>query len=313
MADINLIRDTEAGEQQKEEQQRQRRRSQRSVAWSRPDGTVAQAPPETPKRSVFSGMQGFLRGLFSPGPKKEKISPNEPIRNITAPAVPSRKQPTAPVPQKPVERSQPGTRATGGIGVNLVPEEISGKGARRNYILMVGGVAGIALILIAIAYVGLVLYEGKVFKETDDNNSAIAALDAQLDQLTMAKRQAFHFHATTLQAVNLLDKHLYWTKFLSGLEQYTVDTVYFSSMNADQQGRVTLQGVGKDIRSVARQLLAFREATDFVVDAQITTAQVQEQETGTSVTFPVTLTLVGNVFTRTAAGSATYPITETQP
>ena len=68
---------------------------------------------------------------------------------------------------------------------------------------------------------------------------------------------------------NLLGSHLYWTKVFAALEQNTVKDVYYSSFAAAENGDVLMAAIGKDYKSLARQLLVLQNAKEFVRDVAI--------------------------------------------
>ena len=95
----------------------------------------------------------------------------------------------------------------------------------------------------------------------------------------------------------LLSFHLYWTNFFQLLEKYTVAEVYYSGLSAGNGGAITLQAVGTDFNSVARQIkvLQQEEALEFVVSADVSSAQYNDSEG--NIDFDITLVLNPLLFT----------------
>ncbi len=214
--------------------------------------------------------------------------------------------PAVPPSEQGPKMQEPGEPSGTFLGVNLVPEEMMSSLGTRNRVAMLGLVALIAILIIATGYVGMSIYESRVNNEAQSNRGQIEQIDAQLRRLNETKQKAVAFHTGTQTVLSLLDKHIYWTKFLSGLEKYTVDTVFYRSVSADQAGTVTLTASTSDFRSVSRQLLALEQAKDFIKTVSITSASARTEEGATFVDFSASITLVDGVFYRDSTGGPEY-------
>jgi len=91
---------------------------------------------------------------------------------------------------------------------------------------------------------------------------------------------------------NILNNHIYWTKFFDLLEEYTVPDVYFGDFKANTDGRIILNGSGKDLLSIAQQIVVFSQATDFV--KEVSTSGIAKTPIGIKADF--NLVLADNVF-----------------
>lgn len=182
-------------------------------------------------------------------------------------------------------------------GVNLVPEELQNAAGSKNKLVMIILTAAITLLLIGVASVGMLLVKQMLTKQANDIKQDIEQMSGQRKKLTAQKRDAIKLHEETLQAMDLLNKHIYWTQFFKQLEEVTVDTVAYRSVTADQAGRVTILATGADFRSVARQLIAYQNDAEFIKEASITSASMR-QEAGASATvdFTATITLQPGAF-----------------
>lgn len=197
-------------------------------------------------------------------------------------------------------------------GVNLVPEDLLASSAGKNRLVMLGFLALITVLLVGATYIILSLFLDKMKEEAKINTDEVQQMQNDLRGLKDQERAAENLHTLTLQVQQLLTTHIYWTKFFAGLEKYTVDSVYYRSMSADRAGRLTLAATGKDFRSVARQLVAFEQATDFIKTVSVTSAAVRTSGTTQVVDFSATITLLDTVFYRDASGAPDFPIPSKQ-
>lgn len=243
------------------------------------DGAVNVPPviPPTPPRT---------------GPKASKRSAGRP-----APTTPSETSP------------QPSTgNINTFLGVNLVPEEMMASVSKQGRFVTLIFVAFISAIIVGLVYVGLSIYQSNIVTQTQTKQEEISDLDRQIQLLNEKKRAAIAFQSIIQQATTLLDTHIYWTKFFTGLEKYTVKTVAIRGMSADQAGHMTLTLSGADYRSVAQQLIAFEAADDFVQDVTINAATMASgtEGSGATVDFSATITLTSGVFYRDSTGGPVF-------
>ncbi|MDD4996393.1 MAG: hypothetical protein PHW15_02920 [Patescibacteria group bacterium] len=96
------------------------------------------------------------------------------------------------------------------------------------------------------------------------------------------------------RAESILNNHIYWTKFFSLLEKYTISDVFFNDFTADTSGIIRLDSVGRDLISIAKQFVIFSQAPDFV--KQVDVSDVVNTVNGIRATY--TLVLEDNVFKR---------------
>lgn len=271
-------------------------------------------PPQPPRLPVT-----MTPGLPTPGTSTPKVPmPLQPKVPVPVQARPPAMSGSTPAVASTVKNTpatsheaQGGGDADGSIpSVNLVPEELQSSAGSKSKLITLGFIAGITIMLIAIASVGMMLVQNALHKQAVAIQDDIQRIDQNLKGLIDQKRKAQTLHQDTLRAIGLLEKHIYWTRFLAQLEAVTVDTVVFHNLTADQSGRVTVNASGKDFRSVARQLVAFQKDNTFIKEASITSASAKDDKGVMVVDFTATLTLQDGVFyrtlgTQTPAGGAT--------
>lgn len=215
------------------------------------------------------------------------------------------------IPPQPAAAAGPGVTALPpspepSLGVNLVPEEMLGSAAGKNRLVSLGFVALLAALVVALGYIGMVIYQNRIVDETETIRTQIAAVDGEIKKQSAAKKTAMDFHAAANNVLGLLDRHIYWTRFLSGLETYTIRDVFYRNITVDRAGHLSIIASAKDYRAVARQLLAFQDAKDFIKDVSITAAQAAKENNEVLVNFAVSITLQDDVLLRDRQGGPPF-------
>jgi len=191
------------------------------------------------------------------------------------------------------------------LEINLIPEELShaSAGARisKKVIAMILSAVGSAL-LIALVFGGMKFYEDQIGTAVKTYDESIKEKKLKITEYDN-ERQAVDVLQSKLDLLDgLLSNHIYWTQVFGKLEQYTVEDVYFADFASSKEGSLLLSAVGKDYTSVARQIVAFQEAKDFVELVQINSASVAESEeiNGkkkiTKTSFSVKINLIPDIF-----------------
>lgn len=98
----------------------------------------------------------------------------------------------------------------------------------------------------------------------------MATVEAQIASYNELVKEIRGLEQKAERVNNLLNNHIYWTKFFKLLETYTIPDVYYGDFNADTSGKIVLPSVGRDLIAAARQLIAFSNAPDFVQTVTIT-------------------------------------------
>ncbi len=186
------------------------------------------------------------------------------------------------------------------LDINLIPEDL-GKMPERRFpekIILTGIILAGLLLVIVFSYLGLTWYQIIVTRQIQDVKDDIIVIDGQIETYKDDEKSAKELQARLLLIQDLLDRHIYWTKFFSLLEKYTIDEVYYTNFSMSGRDRLVISAVGKDYGSAAKQLLVFSQATDFVKDVKIDGATALAEKTGeyAGVTFSVNLEFQPGVF-----------------
>lgn len=163
------------------------------------------------------------------------------------------------------------------LDVNLIPAdlakqseiELSGKLFSSGVVILV------FIFLIAAVYLGISWYQLRVIRQIGEVEAKIAGLNQEIAKYEKEKSLALDLQNRLDLIHQLLDNHVYWTKFFGLLEKYTIDEVYYTNFSMTGKDKLILSAVGKDYESVAKQLVVFQQATDFVKSVKIDAASAQ--------------------------------------
>lgn len=117
-------------------------------------------------------------------------------------------------------------------------------------------------------------------------------IQAQSNSFFKLREEIIDLEEKATRTENILNNHIYWTKFFDLLEKYTIPDVYFGDFKANTDGKIILNGSGKDLISIAQQIVVFSQASDFV--KEVSTSGIAKTPIGIKADF--NLVLADNVF-----------------
>jgi len=155
------------------------------------------------------------------------------------------------------------------LDVNLLPVDVKSKQGVKRLGLRLVGVAVLAVIAVGAVYAGLSNLAlkkeqelAKIRAEADDLQLAIAEFGPTVKNLQQVGRR--------MKVVeSVFNQRNDWLKFFDGLEKLGVPGVSFITASATSTGKVFLTAEGTSVAALARQLLAFQQATDVVSSVQM--------------------------------------------
>ena len=158
----------------------------------------------------------------------------------------------------------------------------------------------LTLAVVGLAYAGIIWYKVSIDRQIESVTAGVNQLEGQIAAIQADTERAGSLQQRLELIRDLLDRHQYWTKLFAVLEAYTIDDVYYTNFSMAGTEKVVLTAVGKDYQSVARQLVAFQEATDVITDVEINSALANLDDIGNyqDVNFTINLTLNPDVFRR---------------
>lgn len=142
-------------------------------------------------------------------------------------------------------------------------------------------------------------YDYLIGNEIEREEQRIKILVEQIDQYHGLVAEASAIQRDVQLLEDLLQRHRYWTKALAVLERTTIDEVFYTTFASSADGSLALSAHGRDYGSVARQIVAFRQAADAIQRADISGATaITDAETKQilQVDFSVGLTLRPEIF-----------------
>lgn len=102
----------------------------------------------------------------------------------------------------------------------------------------------------------------------------ISAVNKEKRDLEQKYVEVFNFKNKMSNSFSVLDKHVYWTKFFSFLEQNTLKNVYFKKFSGDIGGSYIMPAVTDDVRAISYQ------SKYFSADRRSLNVSISDEEIG---------------------------------
>lgn len=187
------------------------------------------------------------------------------------------------------------------VDVNLIPEELNKHPELEigKKLFSLGTVIGIFALLILVGHFGIAWYQSSIATETQKVEDGIKLVDAQIAEFEKNRTEAREFQEYLSRVKQLLDGHIYWSKFFEKFEQHTSREVFYSNFSMAGTEKLTISATAKDYVAIAEQLVAFEEADDFIKNARITAATAEiDSEDGSylGVNFTINLEFIPGIF-----------------
>ncbi len=160
------------------------------------------------------------------------------------------------------------------VAINLIPDEFTKHpelNLSRKFLLYLAAIGAAVFAVVTVSQV-IAFYLHQIGNEIRDLEQQNTLRLAQIETYQTLLGEAEQLQQNLRTVEELLSRQRYWTRVFAALEQITVDEVWFSSFRSASDGAVELMAQGKDYTSVARQLVALRDATDVVDAVSITGA-----------------------------------------
>lgn len=157
---------------------------------------------------------------------------------------------------------------------------------------------GLSVIILFSMYVLMAWYQGSIINKIDDIKKKIDETQSKIGAYEERKDEIVKFQAKLKAIDYLLENHIYCTNFLEVLEKYTLPNVYYKNLNSDIQGNVSISALTDSFTSVAKQLIVFQQAEDFVESVEINSAifNVSPDSNNLSVDFDINLKVKKDTF-----------------
>jgi hypothetical protein len=116
------------------------------------------------------------------------------------------------------------------------------------------------------------IYGRQVTKDASAQDKLITQKLKTIKELKSSESEAALLVKRVDLIKGLLASHLYWTNFYQALEDNTLSNVYYNSFAATNDGNITLAATTDSYLSVAKQLQAFEQASNFIKEAKVMSA-----------------------------------------
>ena len=201
------------------------------------------------------------------------------------------------------------------LDINLIPEELLFKKyphSRQQTISIILAII-IPALIVASAYFLIDQQERSIDKKisqlTEDQNKLLDFISG----FKSIQQKNINLQDKLLAINRLLDKRIYWTKFFSLLQRYTLDDIHYTEFTADTSGEFMLpavasvtggqsveEQVANSYRQAANQIAAFKRAADFVSQIKVNNLEIIADERSgiKGVKFEINLGLTDGVFLR---------------
>ncbi len=167
-------------------------------------------------------------------------------------------------------RPLPPTEDQGFDGVNLLPEELVTTFDPKKKLTTIGLTALATALAIGILEVALLLWQETRVQKTEEKRAEVTATIQNIKSLENEQRKAILLKSSNDIIRQLLNRHVYWTKFLDSFERYTLPTVFYpGGLTIDVGGGISLTGIAPDIETITQQLTIYQTAANFIKDIKI--------------------------------------------
>lgn len=231
---------------------------------------------ESPRRRDFSIE--YTRPTESRPPTRK---PSKPPKNNHKP------RPVPQTPETPKEPHEPW------LDINLLQQEEGKK------LVGLSKIALFSFIIVILLYLGLVLWQATQVTSVKQMRREIKELEEKILTFRPLQEKVNVFAERLNAGLNLWEKHVYWTKFFTELEKYTLPETSYTSFLGNVAGVITLQTETSSFEAITRQLQAFNQAS-FIEKAETNNiSQEINPETGErKVRYNLSLTVKTDVFYR---------------
>lgn len=186
------------------------------------------------------------------------------------------------------------------VGVNLITSEAQKEATQaviRKNLVQLGVSFLIALSISLIAYGGLLLYGSREAARVLVVKQNLNQVEADITKLERDNKKLLGFQNKLTAVKSLLDDQRTFLNFFDALEKNTLPEVSYDTLSISEDGSVALSAGTTNYTTMARQLLAFEQAKDFVKSVQFSgiTASLDQLGAIIGLKFTVALQVVDTV------------------
>lgn len=145
-------------------------------------------------------------------------------------------------------------QAYAGVKPNLVKNQASVFFNWHEHFLLLILSMVISCLVVALIYVGLLVWQKERMQNSQPTLQNTQALEAEIDRNKAEIDEIIAFNDKLGDVAALLDNHVYWTSFLTFLENNTLRDVYYESFSGDLKGEYVLPAAARSLEAVSLQL-----------------------------------------------------------
>ncbi|MDA2922903.1 hypothetical protein MYX07_06600 [Patescibacteria group bacterium AH-259-L07] len=181
----------------------------------------------------------------------------------------------------------------GGFDISLIPSRLMviPRTVRSSFFLFIAALVTVSTIF-GLVWAYTDWHFGKTALRIHEFQGEMQLLEVKSTFFLETRDEITSLENKAARVENILNNHIYWTKFFSLLETYTIPNVYFGDFSATTSGGIHLDVVAKDLTALATQLVSFKTAHDFVKEAEV--SGIRKIPDGIAASFD--LALVDDVF-----------------
>lgn len=147
------------------------------------------------------------------------------------------------------------------LGVNLVKDELLVFFDWNKHILSALLIFIVAGVFIFEVYLGLDYWEKSETKKASLIEVEVNQLKKDTAALNSSSQDALSYKEKSLAFSDLLNNHVYWTRFFSWLESNTLNTIKFNGFQGDVKGEYTLSASSPTYAEVSWQTKIFSDSS----------------------------------------------------
>ena len=176
-------------------------------------------------------------------------------------------------------------------GVDLIPASAKIRNWNQINSLLLSSFF-ISLFIVMIFFGSLVIFERSLDIKKESTTQEIYDIEERLLSFEDINNEIEELGKNIILAHNALGRHIYWTNFFELLEKYTLEDVVYKGFAAGTGGEITIDALGTNFDSVAKQLKILEQSENFITDVKVYSGYLTEE----GVEFPIVLSLDPQLF-----------------
>lgn len=153
---------------------------------------------------------------------------------------------------------------------------MSGKAGLWSLYIIVG-----ILILELLIFVGLSIYERSVKNRTLEISQRVGEVEFEVSQVEAEREEAVSFQERLFNLRTLLDTSVFWSPLFRNLEENTLNTVFFRTLQVSEfERKLNLSGIAPSYTDVAKLIRGLEEAPHVTEVSLISSGLTESDDAG---------------------------------